>query len=268
MKKYFMFAILALVSLISFTSCTSVTPNPGEVAVLVDKPWIFGEGGVRSEVWGTGRQYTWPSTSYVIYETAPSTYEEHFENVVTKDNNPINFSSYIKIAVLGDSAWYLHSKFLKEWYKNNISPKFRTMVRDNASPYEMFQLTSQREILVKIEQKLKDDMIAYCKTIKIPVSVLEVNVGSVQPQPEVLKEIAETAAKVQNQKTQIAEGKAQDERKVAEEKRAIADMAYKNKMGLSNDQFIQLEYTKILDKAAGGGSTFVIGQVPGLTLTK
>lgn len=266
--KFLLFAVLAMIATMNFTSCTTVDPNPGEVAVLVDKPYFFGDGGVRQEVWGTGRQYTWPSTSYILYKTAPATYEEHFENVVTKDNNPINFSAYIKIEVLGDSAWYLHSKFLEDWYKSNISPRFRTMVRDNASPYEMFQLTSQREILVKIEEKLKNDMIKYCAHIKIPVIVSEVNIGSVQPQPEVLKEIAETAAKVQNQKTQIAEGKSQDERKVAEEKRAIADMAYKNKMGLTNDQFIQLETLKMYNNAAGEGSTFIFGNVPGVTINK
>ena len=266
--KFLIFGLLVFMTAMSFTSCTSVDPNSGEVAVLVDKPWLFGKGGVRPEIWGTGRQYTWPSTDYIIYKTAPVTYEEHFENVVTKDNNPINFSAYIKIEVKGDSAWYLHSKFLEEWYKNNISPRFRTMVRDNASPYEMFQLTSQREILVKIEQKLKDDMIVYCNTIRIPVVVSEVNVGSVQPQPEVLKEIAETAARVQNQKTQIAEGKSQDERKVAEEKRAIADMAYKNKMGLTTDQFVQLQAIKMYSDAAGQGTTMIFGNVPGITIKK
>jgi len=142
------------------------------------------------------------------------------------------------------------------------------MVRDNASPYEMFQLTSQRDILVKIEQKLKEDMIAYCKSIKIPVNISEVNVGSVQPQPEVLAEIASTAAKVQNIKTQIAEGKSQDERKTAEEKRAIADMAYKNKMGLTTDQFVQLEMVKMYSTASGEGTTMILGQIPGITINK
>jgi len=203
-----------------------------------------------------------------LYKTIPITYEEHFENLVTKDRNPISFSVYIKISVRSDSAWYLNKKFSAEWYKMNNSPRFRTIIRDKASQYDMFQLTSQREILVKIEKEALDEMINYSNKIVMPITNEEVNIGSVQPTQKVLDEIANTAARVQNKNTQIAEGQAQDERKVAEEKRAIADMAYKNKMGLTTDQFVQLQAIKMYETAAGQGTTMIFGSVPGITLNK
>lgn len=268
--KFFIFGLFAIMVAMSFTSCTSVSVNPGEVAVLVDKPWLFGKGGIRSEVWGTGLQYTWPSTNAIIYKTIPITFEEHFENIVTKDNNPITFSCYIKISVKADSAWYLQDKFSEDWYKQNISPRFRTKVRDKACMFEMFQLTSQREIVTKIEKELEAEMSNYVKQIKMPLlsDAFECNVGSVQPQPEVLKEIAATAAKVQSQKTQVEEGKYQDERRTAEEKRAVADLAYMNKMGLNRDQFVQLEVVKMYKEAAVAGTTMIFGNVPGITINK
>lgn len=268
--KFLIFGLLALLGTMSFTSCHSVSVGTGEVAVLVDQPWFFGKGGIRQEVWGTGLQYTWPSTHSIMYKTIPITFEEHFENIVTKDNNPINFSVYIKISIKPDSAWYLQDKFSEEWYKQNISPRFRTKVRDKACMYEMFQLTSQREIVTSIEKELESEMKSYVCKIKMPLltEAFEVNVGSVQPQPEVLKEIAATAAKVQSQKTQIEEGKFQDERNISEGKRARADLAYMNKMGLNKDQFVQLETIKMYKESAAAGTTMIFGNLPGITLNK
>lgn len=261
------FGILALITIMfTMPSCSVVTVESGEVAVLNDKPLLFGTGGVRSESWGPGRYYTWISTSHEKYQTIPVNYEEHFENIITADNNPVNFSAYIKISVKSDSAWYLDKKFLKEWYKNNIQPKFRTKVRDKSCPHKMFDLTTKREISVQMENELKDEMIIYCNGIKIPVIIEEVNIGSVQPQPSVLEAIALTAATVQNQKTQDAESDLQDRRKIAEEKRAISDMAYKNKMGLTNEQFVTLKYIEMLGNSSG--STFVVGEIPGMTINR
>ena len=261
--------LIGIVFIMSFTqSCTVVDPNPGEVAVLVDKPILFGNGGIRHETWPTGRQYTWVSTDWEKYVVTPIMYEEHFENIMTSDNNPVSFSAYIKISVKGDSAAYLHEKFLKEWYKNNVQPKFRTKVRDKSCSHKMFELTTDRIVTAKMETDLEHEMVIYVNGIKLPVIIDEVNIGSVAPQPDVLAEIANTAVKIQNQKTQDAEEQAQIKRQGAEEKRAIADMAYKNKMGLSNDQFVQLEAIKMYGKAAGKGTTFLFGNIPGVTINR
>ena len=132
----------------------------------------------------------------------------------------------------------------------------------------MFQLISQRDILQKVEKELTSEMIAYATKIGIPVIIEEVNIGSVQPQPMVLAEISNTAAKIQNQKTQIEEGRVQEERRNAEEKRAIADLAYQKKMGLTTEQFVQLEIVKMYDNASGKGTTMIFGNVPGITINK
>ncbi len=261
--------LIGIIFVMSFTqSCTTVAPNPGEVAVLVDKPWFFGKGGTRDETWPAGRQYTWPSTDAILYKTVPIMYEEHFDNIMTSDNNPVSFSAYIKISVKGDSAAYLHKKFLDEWYKNNVQPKFRTRVRDKSCSHQMFELTSDRVISAKMETDLVKEMISYANEIKLPVIINEVNIGSVQPQKEVLAEIANTAAKVQNQKTQDAEKAAQIKRQGAETERAIADLAYMKKMGLTNEQFIQLKAIDMYTAAAGQGTTFLFGNIPGVTITK
>ena len=49
--------------------CTVVSPDVGQEAVLVDRPWIFGKGGVRlDDVRKTGRSYTWLSTEKIYVD--------------------------------------------------------------------------------------------------------------------------------------------------------------------------------------------------------
>ena len=63
--------LLALTMALTMAGCTVVTPAADEVAVLVDRPVMFGEGGVRNEDVRQGgtRTYTWfsvpPGTSVV-----------------------------------------------------------------------------------------------------------------------------------------------------------------------------------------------------------
>jgi len=266
--KNLLFAFTIALMAISMQSCNMVTVEPGTVAVLVDQPWFFGNGGVRQETMEPGRQFTWLTTDDVHYSTVPLVYEEHFQNIMTSDNNPVSFSAYIKIAVSGEKAWYLHDEFLEEWYKNNVQPKFRTKARDKACVHQMFALTTDRTISVQIETSLKKEMQEYVDQIGLPVTIDEVNIGAIQPQPEVLNEIALTAAKVQNKKTQEAEAEAQKARENAERQRAIADKAYQREMGMDNTQFIQLETIRMYRSAAKSGSTFIIGNVPGVTVSR
>ena len=53
MRKLF-FLLLGIVLL---SSCHKVAPNAGEEAVLIEKPWFFGHGGVVDEPVSTG--LTW-----------------------------------------------------------------------------------------------------------------------------------------------------------------------------------------------------------------
>lgn len=262
---FFVFAIA--ITVFSMSSCNMVTVEPGTVAILVDKPWLFGHEGVRQETVKPGRTFTWITTDDVHYSVVPAVHEEHFENIMTADNNPVSFSAYIKIAVDADRAWYLHDKFLEKWYENNVQPKFRTKVRDKACVHQMFALTTDRKISVIMETELVKEMQDYAAATGLPIRIEEVNIGAIQPQPEVLNEIAMTAAKVQNKKTQDAEAAAQIARQSAERERANADKTYQREMGLSTDQYIQLQAIDMYRKAAESGkASFLVGTLPGVTI--
>jgi regulator of protease activity HflC (stomatin/prohibitin superfamily) len=266
LRNLFFLALIAFTAF-SMQSCNMVTVDPGTVAILVDQPWFFGHEGVRQKTIKPGRTFTWITTDDVHYSVVPTVHEERFENIMTSDNNPVSFTAYIKLSVDPDRAWFLHDKFLEKWYENNIQPKFRTKVRDKACVHQMFALTTDRKISVAMENELVKEMQDYVASIGLPVKVQEVNVGTIKPQPEVLNEIAMTAAKVQNKKTQDAEAAAQVARQNAERERANADKTYQREMGLSTDQYIQLQAISMYREAAESGkASFLVGTLPGVTI--
>ena len=58
---------------------TGHQPDAGQEIVLVEKPIIFGHGGVVPEPVKTGRQYTWWTTSGVVVEMRP----QQFPSILT-----------------------------------------------------------------------------------------------------------------------------------------------------------------------------------------
>jgi hypothetical protein len=62
--------------------------------------------------------------------------------------------------------------------------------------------------------------------------------------------LAETAAQQQRVKTEQEKTKAEVERKNSETQRAIADNAYRNSLGLTTEQFMQLQNLKTQKEVA------------------
>src|SRR5579885_2786245 len=137
--------LFVLASSLFISSCTVVSVDPGEEAVLVEKPWVFGEGGVAKDVIGTGRQYVAISTDYKIFKIVPVTYTEEFKDMIPSDNTPVSFNAYIKLQIRQGNSPTIYSKFGEDWYNNSIKEAFRTMVRTKASQFRMFELASDRK---------------------------------------------------------------------------------------------------------------------------
>ena len=97
----------------------------------------------------------------------------------------------------------------------------------------------------------------------------QINVGRVNPPDAIKNQRIETAAQEQRAITEQQTKLAEDQRKAAETSRASADNAYREAMGLSPEQFIQLETIKMQRDVCGhGGSgcTIFMGGAPMPTL--
>ena len=228
-----------------FVSCGAIAPSGDEEAVVMRKPWIWGHGGVSSEPINAGRVWTAPTTSGIIFKITPITFTEEFTDLISADNTPVKFNSYLKMQIKKGETPTLYKGFGENWYANSIQPTFRAIVRDKASQYKMFDLAGNRTVLKQIEEYTDSAMKAYCIGLNLPVTVLQVTIGAVTPPAEVLEETRRTAAQNQSILTQTARAKSEDARKQAEINKAIADKAYQMQMGMSIDDYLHLRALEI-----------------------
>ena len=236
MKKIYYFISICAI-LISMSSCSVVSVNGGEEAVFVEKPYIFGHGGVDLAPLTQGSAWCAVSTDVVKFNTTPVTYSEDFKNLVTQDHNTITFAAHLRIKIQDGKTPKLYTEFKEHWYENNLQQVFRTEVRDKISDVLMFDVVSNRKISDSISREILKDMQVYAKSKGIPVDVTDLQIGNAVPSDEVLRETQFTAAQNQNKLTQDARGKSEIARKDADIKKADADKAYMNEMGMTIEQY-------------------------------
>lgn len=228
-----------------FAGCYRVQPNPGEESVLVYKPYIFGHGGVDPVPVSTGAEWCVFTTDHKEFPITPITITEEFTNMIPSDNTPVSFSAYLKCQIRKGETPTLYEKFGAEWYVHNLQASFRTMVRDKASAFKMFDLASKREISSQLEKDIYKDIAQYATKIGLPVDIMQVSIGAVTPPEQVLTETKNTAAQNQSILTQKARADAELSRKEAEINKAIADMAYQTQMKMTIAEYLHLRQLEI-----------------------
>lgn len=273
MKKLLNF-ILILSLLFSFGSCQMPGVDAGEELVVIQKPWFFGSGGIKKEPVTSGRPLLAISTDFVKYNIKPVKHTENFEDVITYDNNPVNFEAYIQIRINSGKTPYLHEDFGQKWYTNNIREHFRTKIRGYCSKYNMFTLSTDRTIVDSLETIIHTEMVDLIEDLGMPLEIMNVIIGKVTPPQAVLHETTKTAAERQAIKTQEARKDREDARKLADIAKAKADQAYKNSFsGMTINQYLYLRSLEIeaekinmvkgkknvsINMVQGGGATPVI----------
>lgn len=244
MKQLLKFS-LAVVLLMAFSSCNRVTVGGDEEGVLIMKPWFFGHGGVDEDPVTSGSENCAPSTDEVVFKITPIAYGEKFENLISDDNVPLDFETHLTLQISKGTTPELYKKFGDAWYFNNVSPKFRSLVRDKISSYKMQDLISKREVLTGIDSSLNHQLTKYFREIGLDVNIIQVTIGAATPPQEVLDETQKTAAQNQSILTQNARKLAEDSRRAAEVSKAVADKAYKSEMNMNMDEYLKLRQLEI-----------------------
>lgn len=271
-------AIVVTCLLATFIVTKRVGIAAGTETVLVDKPFwtLFGNGGVRDEPLTTGSKWLFVTTDAIPYDVRPVQHTEPFDDVkdgtITSDNIPIDFNAYIKVRPIPGKTPSLHASFGPQWYEQNLKEVFRTSVRDEVSKTKMTALTTRQlnaegnDILGEIQRVVLKEMRDFVKKNNISAEVMEVIVGKATPPMKILDALSDTAAQQQRAKTEDERKKAEIQRKDAETKRADADNAYRNSIGFTPEQFLQLEMAKKQVEAVQAcnktaGCTAVIGKL-------
>jgi len=123
------------------------------------------------------------------------------------------------------------------------------------------QMMSDVEAATAVDKEVTDALQKLVVDAKLPLRILGVSLGRAQPNENVLAQMNETAAQQQRKKTLIEAEAAEIQRKKEQIAKADADNAYRNSIGLSPEQFIQLEQIKRYSEACAK-STCIIGSVP------
>lgn len=243
MKKLLLLAMICLLS-----ACTVVSPDVGYEAVLVDRPYVFGSGGVRqNDVRKPGLTYTYFSTQKIYVPTTPQTIKVGFEDYSSKDNILLDFETAIQYRIT-NSPRLLSTKGL-DWFENNIHAQYAAIVRDQVKRHDMTSMMSDPATAADIDNAVTDAIRKEVKEQKIDVEVISISLGRAKPNPNVLEQMNLTAAQQQRVKTLKEATAAEAQRKLEQEAVAAADNAYRNKMDLSPQQYLDKQLAEIAAEA-------------------
>lgn len=237
MKKTLV-GLCALLCALTMSSCHYANVNSDSEGVLTEQPAFFGHGGIDVSPVESGSEIVAASTKIDYVKIVPVTYGEDLENILSLDHTAIDVQAYLQLKVEKGNGPKLLKGFGIDWYTNNIKQVFRTQIRDRAVEHNMFDLAANRVVLTDISNEIQKNIEAYVTKIGMPVTIIGVSIGSATPPEEVLKETRVTAAQNQSILTQAARAKAETARKAAESAKAEADMAYKNLLGMSNQEYL------------------------------
>ena len=245
MKKIFYLFLLGIALSTVLNSCNFSNVNADEEAVLVEKPWFVGHGGVCETPITSGMTWTAWSTDVVRFKITPVQYDEKFADIMSSDNTPVDLTAHVLIKINKGQTPILLSNFGENWYRYDIQKDLCNEVRNEISKYPMMELTCKRTIYDNASQRIENVLKNKVRREHIPITILKVIIDKASPNAEVMEEYNKTAAQIQAKQTQIAASEMQSYRKMAEEKRAEADDAYRVKMNLTPEQYIQLRSVEI-----------------------
>jgi regulator of protease activity HflC (stomatin/prohibitin superfamily) len=257
---------LCLVALL-LGACSVNAPDAGHEIVLIEKPWFFGHGGVNPVPVKTGRTYAALSTEGIDVYMQPQKFDTEMHDTMTSDGVPISFHAIVVLQV-SDSVTLIRD-FGPNWYRNNLEEQFKTMVRQAVRKRGMNETAISTTALDEIDTEIRDALLAFIKEKGLPVRLITMTVGRANPPDAIKNQRVETAAQEQRVQTEKQIKLAEDQRKAAEEARAAADNAYRQALGLSPEQFVQLEQIKMQrEVCAHSTCTFVVngGAVPTLNV--
>jgi regulator of protease activity HflC (stomatin/prohibitin superfamily) len=253
--------------LLLLAGCSVYSPDAGHEVVLIDKPWFFGHGGVESEPVTTGRTWAAITTDGVDVYMQPQRYEQQLDDTMSADGVPLGFHAIINLKVT--DAVSLVKNFGPDWYKNNVEQEFAQLVRQAVRKRGMNEIAISTTAIDSVDSEVESAMTSYLKDKGLPVRLITMTVGRANPPDAIKNQRIETAAQEQRVQTEKQIKLAEDQRKAAEESRAAADNAYRQAIGLSPEQYVELKRIEMEVKVCGDGKcTFIVngGAMPAINV--
>lgn len=262
MKKFFTLIAIAIAS-VSMVSCSLCGVDGTQEGVFIKKPLFFGKGGVEMQALTDGSEWKVFSTDFVTYTNIPVKYTEVFDDVFCNDNTPMDLSAHITLQLIKGKSPVLHTNYGFNWYDNVVKETFRKTVRNFISTYDMYTLTSDREVYDAIEVDIKEKLGQYfadmSSTKEFPIAIVNVVVDKAKPNNSVMEELNKTATMAQAKLTEIKQQEVEDQRKITEHKRALADMEYRKTMNMTASEYIQMRTLEVIESKPNANIDVLFG---------
>ena len=230
---------------VMFSGCLLVPIDAGHEGVLVEQPFIFGHGRVDPVPAKTGRSAIALTTHMIDVDIRPVQYSEHFD-IISAENAPVSFDAFLIANVIEGRSPELISRYGPNWYANNVKEAFRTFVREEVQKYPLFQLTTDPTTRAKLQDAIaKEVQTKLIEKQDIPVRLNRIVVGSILPPKGVVEQTTETIIQEQRKITMVEFQKAEEAREKAEKQRGIADRAYRESVGLTAPEFVDLRRIEV-----------------------
>lgn len=262
-KKFVLFGSIVMLLCFVLVACHGVSPDADEEAVLIYKPWFFGHGGVDDEPVESGLTWCCLTTHSETFKIIPIKHQVDMDDLFSDDNTPLDFHTIIITQIEKGKSPTLLKNYGKDWFNTNLYNYYCNLVRDHISQHSPFDLMSNRSILNDIDTKVLKKMQSYVDSLskerEFPIFVKQVTIGKAIPNKEQLAEMNKTAKAVQAKQTQEREVEVQIAREKAERQRAIADKAYREELGLSTEDFINLKWIEMISEKSGSNIDVMVG---------
>lgn len=234
---------LAAATWLLTSGCAAI--EAGHEGVLIVQPFFFGHGGVDEVPAKTGRVWIAPTTKVQEVDIRPVQYSEHFD-IISAENAPVSFDAFLIANVIEGRSPELIGRYGSNWYQNNVKEAFRTFVREEVQKYPLFQLTTDPTTRTKLQDAIaREVQNKLIEKQNLPIRLNRVVVGSILPPKGVVEQTTQTIVQEQRKITMVEFQKAEEAREKAERQRGIADRAYRESLGLTAPEFVDLRRIEV-----------------------
>jgi hypothetical protein len=253
--------------LVGMAGCSVAAPDAGHEAVWVEKPILFGHGGVDQNPVQPGREFGALTSTAIDVNMLPQRVDMEFDDMMTSSGVPVNFHVVATFTITDPvklvSKYGADTDDKGNWgfWQRTVDQPLRTAVRDAVKKRDMQEMAISQTAADAVGREVSTAAIQIVQQTGVPILFSAINVGRVNPPDAIKNQRIETAAQEQRAITEQQTKLAEDQRKAAEQSRAAADNAYREAMQLSPDQFLQLERIKMQRDVCAHGTTctFFIG---------
>ena len=90
-----------------------------------------------------------------MFSIVPTKYTETLDDIISNENTPLDFKTQITIQINEGKTPILLKNYGANWYENNIKEQYINYTRHYVSQYSPFDLTSNREVIARIDSCAK-----------------------------------------------------------------------------------------------------------------